>query len=56
MLAMQAHYLALIERESKMADTLSNIPSGLKAVQNAYADLDTKLHDVGRELDPTIPT
>ena len=48
--AMRAHYLSLMEHQSKMASILSNSPSGLQAVHNTYADLDTKLRDVSGEI------
>lgn len=51
LLALRTHYLALMQHQSELAKILNNSPAGLKAVQNAYADLDTKLREVSREID-----
>lgn len=51
LLALRSRYLALIERQSKLAETLSNIPSGHQAVSDAFADLDAKLREVSHEID-----
>lgn len=51
LLALRSHYLVLLEREARVAETLKNIPSGLQAAQTSYAALDTKLREVSREVD-----
>jgi len=51
LLALRTHYLALMDHQGKLAEFLSNLPSGLKAAQDSYADLDTKLREVSREID-----
>jgi hypothetical protein len=51
LLALRSHYLALMEHQAKLAQTLRGSPGGLQSVQDAVADLDGKLREVGRELD-----
>jgi hypothetical protein len=51
LLALRGHYLALLDHQTNLADTLRNLPSGLKAAHDTYADLDTKLREVSREID-----
>lgn len=51
LLALRIHYLALMQQQSELAKILNNSPGGLQAVHNAYADLDTKLREVCREID-----
>lgn len=51
LLALRTQYLALMRQQEDLAKVLSNSPSGLQAVHDTYADLDTKLREVSRELD-----
>lgn len=51
LLALRTHYLALMEHQAKLAEVLRNIPSGQKAVQDTYGELDSKLREVSREID-----
>jgi len=51
LLALRSHYLALLEHQVRMAETLKNLPSGLQAAQASYAELDGKLREVSREID-----
>lgn len=53
LLALRGHYLAQMEHQTRLTETtLRGIPGGLQAAQNAYADLDNKLREVNREIDP----
>lgn len=51
LLSLRTHYLALMEHQGKLAELLNNLPSGLKAAQDSYAELDTKLREVSYEID-----
>lgn len=51
LLTLRTHYLALMQHQFELSKILSHSPSGLKAVRNTYADLDTKLREVNREID-----
>lgn len=51
LLALRTHYLALMDHQVKLAETMRGLPSGLEATQRAYADLDDKLREVNREID-----
>lgn len=51
LLSLRTHYLALMERQVKLAELLSNLPSGLKAVQDSYSEMNTKLREVSHEID-----
>lgn len=51
LLALRTHYLALMQHQAELVKILSNSPAGLQAVHNSYADLDTKLREVSREID-----
>src|SRR5690606_24544330 len=51
LLALRTHYLALMRHQEHLAKVLSNSPAGLQAVHETYADLDTKLREVSREID-----
>ena len=51
LLALRTHYLELMQHQSELAKILNNSPAGFQAVQNDYADLDTKLREVSREID-----
>lgn len=51
LLAVRAHYLALLEHQTRLAEAMKNLPSGLQAVQASYAELDGKLREVSREID-----
>ena len=51
LLALRSHYLSLLQNQAKLAEGLRHLPSGMQAVQDTYADLDTKLREVGREID-----
>ena len=51
LLALRTHYLALLRHQEDLAKILQSSPGGLQAVQNTYADLDTKLREVNREID-----
>ncbi len=51
LLALRSHYLALAEHEAKLVHTLGGSPSGLQAARSAFAELDSRLREVGRELD-----
>jgi hypothetical protein len=51
LLALRGHYLALMERQERLAKTLGSVPSGLRAAEKAYADLDGKLREVSVEID-----
>ena len=50
LLALRAHYLALMDNQAKLAEALRGLPSGLEAAQQAYADIDEKLREVNREI------
>jgi hypothetical protein len=51
LLALRSHYLAQIEYQGKLLESLANLPAGLNAAQEACADLDTKIRAVTREID-----
>ncbi len=51
LLSLRTHYLALMQHQVDLAKFLQNSPGGLQAAQSAYADLDTKLREVNREID-----
>jgi hypothetical protein len=51
LLALRSHYLALMDHQARLADTLRGLPSGLIAAQKAYTDLDGKLREVSHEID-----
>lgn len=51
LLALRTHYLALMQHQTDLAQVLRNSPGGLKAAQNTYADLDTRLREVSHEID-----
>lgn len=51
LLALRTHYLALMQYQSELAKIMNNSSAGLEAAKNAYADLDTKLREVNREID-----
>jgi len=51
LLALRSHYLALLEHQARLAEALKNPPSGLQAAQANYAELDSKLREVSREVD-----
>jgi hypothetical protein len=51
LLALRTHYLAQMQHQADLAQTLRDSPSGHRVALSAYADLDTKLREVSREID-----
>ena len=51
LLALRAHYLALLEHQVKLADVFKTLPSGMKEVHRTYAELDRKLREVSDQVD-----
>jgi len=51
LLSFRKHYLELMEHQSKLAEVLKGSEGGLERVREAYADLDSKLREVGEQLD-----
>lgn len=51
LLAMRSHYLALMDHQFKLAETLKGLPSGAIAAQQAYTELDGKLREVNCEIE-----
>ncbi|MER2491268.1 hypothetical protein [Catenovulum sediminis] len=50
LLAMKEHYLKLIEHQYKLAETLPSSSSGMQAVREKVADLDTSLREVNDQI------
>ncbi len=51
LLALRVHYLELMQRQVDLVKVLGHLPSGLKAINDTYAELDTRLREVSREID-----
>lgn len=51
LLALRSHYLELMQHQEKLAQLLNGSSEGLKAAHSAYADLDSKLGEVNREIE-----
>ncbi|AYC32137.1 hypothetical protein D3880_06950 [Pseudomonas cavernae] len=51
LLALRQHYLELMNHQVKLAEFLKSSPSGTQAARETYAELDTKLRDVSREIE-----
>ncbi|MEG0010259.1 MAG: hypothetical protein RR721_19310 [Aeromonas sp.] len=51
LLSLRQHYLELMRHQEAMAELLESSSSGMKAVRDTYADLDSKLRQVTAELD-----
>lgn len=52
LLSFRKHYLELMEHQTKMAEVLKTSDSGMQAVREKYADLDSKLREIHKELEP----
>ncbi|AXF84476.1 hypothetical protein DTO96_100184 [Ephemeroptericola cinctiostellae] len=50
LLAFRQHYIELIEQQIKLAEVLQTSPSGLEAVQNEHANLDSKLREINQQI------
>lgn len=51
LLSFRQHYLELMTHQQDLAQMLQTSPSGLEAVRNTYAELDTKLREVSKEIE-----
>ena len=51
LLSFRQHYLELKQNQQKMAEILNSSDSGMQAVREKHADLDSKLREVGSELE-----
>jgi hypothetical protein len=51
LLSFRKHYLELMAKQQKMGEILKDVPSGIQAVMDEYAELDKKLREVSIELD-----
>lgn len=51
LLSFRKHYLELMQHQEKMTEVLKGSDSGMQAVREKYADLDSKLRQVSSELD-----
>ena len=52
LLSFRKHYLELMEHQVKMAEVIKTSESGMQAVREKYADLDSKLREIHDELEP----
>jgi hypothetical protein len=51
LIALRQHYLELMNHQVKLAELFKGSSSGTQAVNETYAELDTKLRNVSHEID-----
>jgi peptidoglycan hydrolase CwlO-like protein len=51
LLSFQNQYLELMQQQAKIAAVLENSNSGMQAVKNKHAELDSKLREINSELE-----
>lgn len=51
MISLRSHYLELMKHEASLVDSFRDIPSGMRAIQTSYAELDGKLSEVVHEIE-----
>ncbi|MBD3652343.1 hypothetical protein [Kangiella sp.] len=51
LLSFRKHYLELMKHQESMAKLLKDSDSGMQAVREKYADIDSKLREVGSALE-----